>query len=192
MRKRYPTDLSDADRNHIEPHMPAPKGFGRPGTHGLREILDAVFFVPKSGCQWRVLPHDSPRWPTVWWYFGKWCIDGTRERVDRAIRERLGVRLKREPRPSAGVVDSQSVKSTALDGEERGYDGAKKVKGILSAISWRTPRASCSRSRSIAQRRWTTRGSRRCCGGRTSGFPASLIRGWMRVTAQRTRGRTGH
>jgi hypothetical protein len=71
-------------------------------------------------------------------------MDGTWERVNRALRERLRVRLKRDPQPSAGVVDSQSVKSTAVGGEQRGYDGAKKVKGILSATSWWTPRASCS------------------------------------------------
>jgi putative transposase len=65
MRKPYPTDLSDAEWNYIEPHLPAAKGHGRPRTHSLREILNAVFYVLKSGCQWRLLPHDFPRWPTV-------------------------------------------------------------------------------------------------------------------------------
>jgi putative transposase len=140
MRKPYTTDLSDAEWNYIEPHLPAPKGYGRPRTHDLREILNAVFYVLKSGCQWRLLPHDFPRWPTVYWYFRTWRIDGTWERINRAIRERLRVRLKRDPQPSAGVVDSQSVKTTAVGGEERGYDGGKKVKGSLSDISWWTPR----------------------------------------------------
>jgi putative transposase len=98
MRKPYPTDLCDAEWNYIEPHMPAPKGHGRPRIHDLREILNAIFYLLKSGCQWRLLPHDFPRWPTVYhYYFRQWRIYGTWERINRAIRERLRVRLNRDP-----------------------------------------------------------------------------------------------
>ena len=134
MRKTYPTGLSDAAWNYIEPHLPAPKGFGRPRTHSLREIIDAIFYLLKSGCQWRLLPHDFPRWPTVYHYFRKWRRDGTWERVNRALRERLrGVRLKRDPKPSAGVVDSQSVKSTAVGGEERAVTTGARSSRALKA-----------------------------------------------------------
>ena len=95
----------------------------------MREILNAVFYVLRSGCAWRLLPHDFPPWPTVYHYFRTWRIDGSWEKINRAIRERLQVHSKRNPQPSAGIVDSQSIKTTGVGGEERGYDGGKKVRG---------------------------------------------------------------
>jgi putative transposase len=95
----------------------------------LRAILDAVFYVLKSGCPWRLLPKDFPPWKTVYDWFRRWRIDGTWERLNAELRERLRLRLGRNPNPSAGIVDSQSARTTGVGGNERGFDPAKKVQG---------------------------------------------------------------
>jgi putative transposase len=129
MRRTYLTDLSDAEWECIEGLLPTPQNEGRPRLHSLREILNAIFYVVRSGCAWRLLPHDFPPWKTVYHYFRIWRVDRTWERMHAALRQRVRVRLKRNPHPSAAIVDSHSIKTTGVGGEQRGYDGGKKVKG---------------------------------------------------------------
>jgi transposase len=83
MRKPYSTDLSDAEWSCIEPHLPTPKATGRPRVHTLREVLNAIFYIVRSGCAWRLLPHDFPPWKTIHHYFRAWRIDGTWTKVAR-------------------------------------------------------------------------------------------------------------
>jgi transposase len=129
MRRAYLTDLSDAEWSYLESYLPGPKPNCRPRIHSPRQILNAIFYVARSGCAWRLLPHDFPPWKTVHHYFRIWRIDGTWKRLNTVLRERLRIRLGRNPHPSAGIVDSQSAKTSGVGGEARGYDGGKKVRG---------------------------------------------------------------
>ena len=110
--QQYPTDLTDRQWEVLGPLLPSPKRGGRPRRVDVRQVVNAILYIDRTGCQWRMLPREYPNWKTVYWYFTRWQDDGTWERITDTLRRQLRRTLGRDPEPSAGILASQSVKTT--------------------------------------------------------------------------------
>jgi putative transposase len=126
---RYPSDLSDEEWTILEPLLSRVQRRGRPPKWPARRVADAVFYLLRSGCSWRMLPREHPPWQTVYYHLRRWRLDGRLRKAHDRLREEVREAEGRDRDPSAAVIDSQVVKTTRVGGPERGYDGAKRLAG---------------------------------------------------------------
>jgi putative transposase len=128
-RKPYPTAVSDREWELLQPYVPEPKRGGRPAKYPKRDILNGIFYIVRGGCAWRLLPHDFPPWQIVYHYFWIWRQDGTWQRMHDLLRGDVRVAAGKHRQPSAGVIDSQSIKTT----EKGGAVGLMRISTSMAA-----------------------------------------------------------
>ena len=138
-RRPYSSDLTDAEWVRLAPLIPPPKPGGRPAAHPRRELVNAICYVARTGCAWRLLPHDFPPWQTVYHYFRLWRLDGTWTEAHVLLREQTRRQAGREPTPSAVIIDSQSVRTTEKGGSVA--TTARRRSMVASATSSSIPSA---------------------------------------------------
>ena len=162
-RKAYPSDVTDAEWEILEPLIPAISEEAVHVKYTRREIVNGILYVLRSGCPWRLVPHDLPDWGALYYYFRKWRKEGVWDQVLEALRRQKRKKQGRDEEPSAAVIDSQSIKTSAVRGPEKGFDMGKRIWGrkrhllvnliIIPLLHTFGDKMSCKHDASASQRR---------------------------------------